>query len=113
MTVFKPDSREAVGMRLAELRKELGMNKAQFADTILVSKQAYGAFENGTRDLTLQAAKKIRRMFGVSLDHLFEGEKRSPLPDEQAIDPLLGAYIARKPKSVQRKILVALKALDI
>lgn len=65
---------EAVAKRLKALRLEQGFNKAEFAREAGISKQAYGAFENAQRALSLEGAQKLHHRFGVSLDHLFLGK---------------------------------------
>ena len=69
------DSREAVAARLVRVRTILGMDKQTFAAKADMSAQAYGAFENCTRDLSLEAAKKLRSTYGLSLEFLYFGNK--------------------------------------
>jgi transcriptional regulator with XRE-family HTH domain len=67
------DSREEVAARLARVREILDLDKQTFAERAGMSPQAYGAFENGTRDLSLEAAKKLRKTYGLSLEFLYFG----------------------------------------
>ncbi|MQY41511.1 helix-turn-helix domain-containing protein [Epibacterium sp. SM1969] len=68
------DDIDAVSARLKRARLILGFEKkTDFADYVGISKQAYGAFENGNRDLTLHAAKKLRKKFGLTLEFLYFG----------------------------------------
>lgn len=69
------DSREAVAARLARVREIIGYDKQTFAERAGMSPQAYGAFENGSRDLSLEAAKKLRKAYGLSLEFLYFGNK--------------------------------------
>lgn len=69
------DSREAVAARLARVREIIGVDKQTFAERAGMSPQAYGAFENGSRDLSLEAAKKLRKAYGLSLEFLYFGNK--------------------------------------
>lgn len=67
------DSIEAVARRLAAVRKALGMDKASFAAKADLTPQVYGPFENGNRPLTLEAARKLRKAYGLSFEFLFFG----------------------------------------
>ena len=69
------DSREAVAARLQRVRDILGLNKREFAASIGVTEQTYNPFETGKRDLSLTAAKLIRKRYGVSLEFLYFGNK--------------------------------------
>lgn len=67
------DSREAVAARLKRVREILGLSKREFAEGAGMSEQAYNPFENARRDLSLNAAKQIRRRYGVSLEFMYFG----------------------------------------
>lgn len=77
------DSREAVAARLVQLREALGLDKQTFAQKARIGKQTYGPFELAQRDLTLNAAKKLRATYGVPLDWLYFGN-RAALPHNLA-----------------------------
>lgn len=68
------DATEAVAARLERIRSILGLSKKEFAEKADISEQAYGAFENGRRDLSLDAAKKLRKTYGLSLEFLYFGK---------------------------------------
>lgn len=68
------DKPEAVAARLQRIRSILGMNKKDFAAKAGMSEQAYGPFENGRRDLTLTAAKKLRKTYRLPLEFLYFGK---------------------------------------
>lgn len=67
------DSREAVGLRLKAAREALGLNKREFAEGAGMSEQNYGPFENGKRDLSLAAAKQLRKIYHLPLDFMYFG----------------------------------------
>lgn len=73
MVIDHGDSREEVAARLARVREVIGLDKQTFAERAGMSPQAYGAFENGARDLSLEAAKKLRKTYGLSLEFLYFG----------------------------------------
>jgi ribosome-binding protein aMBF1 (putative translation factor) len=64
-----------IANRLIRTRLALGFqSQAEFAKAIDLEKNVYNPFERGKRRLTLEAARKIKRRFGVSLDWLFDGD---------------------------------------
>lgn len=67
------DAREAVAARLKRVREITGLSKREFAERAGLSEQAYGPFENGVRDLSLTAAKRLRATYGVSLEFIYFG----------------------------------------
>lgn len=70
---------EEIPQRLVALRKRLGFDKqSDFADALGLGKNVYNPFEKGTRPLTLDVARRIRRRFGVSIDWLLFGDIGQP-----------------------------------
>lgn len=69
------DSREAVCYRLRRLREISGLNKKEYAAKLDMSPQAWGDYENGNRDLPLSVAKKLRKVYGISLEFTYFGNK--------------------------------------
>lgn len=68
------DSRDAVAARLKRIREIFGMKQNEFALNAGIQPQTYGPFETGKRDLTLEAAKKIRARYRVSLEFMYFGK---------------------------------------
>ena len=60
--------------RLRELRAERGWSQAELAERLDVSRQSVNAIETGRYDPSLPLAFKIARMFGQSIEAIFEGE---------------------------------------
>lgn len=69
------DSREAVSGRLRAAREAIGLDQKTFAEQAGLLPQTYGPFETGKRDLTLEAAKKIKKAHGLTLEFMFFGSK--------------------------------------
>lgn len=68
------DSREAVSARLRAVRVDvMGMNKKEFAQRAAISQQYYGEIENCQRDLSIEAAKKLRKVYGLPLEYMYFG----------------------------------------
>lgn len=68
------DNREAVAKRLSAIREILGYNKKEFAERAGLTEQTYGPFENAKRDLSLQAAKMLRKTYGLPLEFIYFGK---------------------------------------
>lgn len=73
MKTIGDDSIEAISERLKRIRKVYNLGKQEFAERAGISPQAYGAFENGRRELSLVAAKKLRNAYKLSLEFLYFG----------------------------------------
>lgn len=67
------DTREAVAARLKAAREALGLQKKEFAEMAGLSMQVYGPFENAVRDLSLTAAKQLRKAHSLPLEFLYFG----------------------------------------
>lgn len=67
------DSREAVAARLKSIRLSLGLNKKEFAERADLTMQTYGPFENRKRELSLIAAKRLRKAYNLPLDFIYFG----------------------------------------
>lgn len=73
------DQREAVAARLCRVREIMGLNKKEFAERADMAEQTYNPFEKSRRDLPLQAAKKLRKTYGLPLEFIYFG-KTDDLP---------------------------------
>jgi len=58
------------GENIVQLRKIRQMTQEELADRIGVSRQAVGKWESGETEPSLDLAKKVAEVFGVSLDEL-------------------------------------------
>lgn len=68
------DNPLAVGARLRRVREILGLDQREFAGKAGLLPQTYGPFELGKRNLTLEAAKKLRKTYSLSLEFMFFGK---------------------------------------
>ena len=59
-----------LGKHLKELRKEKGLTERQLGNLLNFSNQTISAWENGTREPTLDALIAIADIFEVSTDEL-------------------------------------------
>ena len=61
--------------RLRVLRAERGWSQAELGGRIGVSRQAVNAIETGKHDPSLPLAFKLARLFGLSIEEIFEDER--------------------------------------
>ena len=60
--------------RLRVLRAERGWSQAELGGRLGVSRQAVNAIETGKHDPSLPLAFKLARLFGLSIEEIFEDE---------------------------------------
>jgi putative transcriptional regulator len=60
--------------RLKALRAERGWNQAELAERLDVSRQSVNAIETGKYDPSLPLAFKIARLFGQTIEAIFQDE---------------------------------------
>jgi putative transcriptional regulator len=69
-----------VNNRVRELRGEHAWSQADLADRLDVSRQTVNAIETGKYVPSLPLAFKIARLFGLSIESIFEPEPPVTLP---------------------------------
>lgn len=67
--------KEALGIRIRELRNKSGLSQEQFALLIDMDRTYLASVESGRRNISLENIKKIADGFGISLSELFDGIK--------------------------------------
>lgn len=55
---------------LKELREDHKLSQKEIAEKINVTKQAYGNYENGTRNIPIETLIKLADYYKVSLDYI-------------------------------------------
>jgi len=60
--------------RLKDLRSEQGWSQGKLGELLDVSRQTVNAIETGKYDPSLPLAFKIARLFGLSIEEIFEDE---------------------------------------
>lgn len=60
--------------RLRELRAEHRWSQAELAERLDVSRQTVNAIETGRYDPSLPLAFKLARLFGLSIEEIFDDE---------------------------------------
>ena len=61
--------------RLRVLRAERGWSQAELGGRLGVSRQAVNAIETGKHDPSLPLAFKLARLFGMSIEEIFEDDR--------------------------------------
>ena len=72
MTELDPKMR--VGLRIKELRAELGMSQEAFAYPIEMSRTYFAEVETGKRNVSIENIDRIARGLGVSLKEFFNSD---------------------------------------
>lgn len=60
--------------RLKQARLAINPNQSEFAKRAGMTQHRYNQYETGARPLTLDAARKLRDTYGLTLDYLFCGD---------------------------------------
>jgi transcriptional regulator with XRE-family HTH domain len=95
---------DALGQRIADLRKAQELTQAELGALLGVSQQTINSFEKGRRRVPASALPELSRILGVSVENLIGAEpgpaKRGPKPRlQQQLEEL-----SRLPKPKQRFI---------
>lgn len=68
--------KEAVRLRLAELREERGWTQKEVASRLNISQRAYSHYENGSRNISLELLVDIATLYDVGVDFLLADSER-------------------------------------
>jgi len=60
--------------RLRVLRAEKGWSQAELAERLNIARQSVNAIENGKADPSLPLGMRIARLFGLTVEGVFEDE---------------------------------------
>ncbi|MFT3792944.1 MAG: helix-turn-helix transcriptional regulator [Rudaea sp.] len=100
----------ALGQRIAERRKSLGLTQQQLADELGIAQQTLAHYEVGRLRVAAALLPAFSKALGLSLDELFgeaaKAGKRGPAPKLQAQIERIGGL----PRSKQRMLLDMLDA---
>lgn len=59
-------------MRLKELREDSDIKQSQIADLLNIRQNTYSQYENGQRQIPIEALIKVADYFNVSVDYILE-----------------------------------------
>ena len=74
MPITELDPKMRVGLRIKELRAELGMSQEAFAYSIEMSRTYFAEVETGKRNVSIENIDRIARGLGVSLKEFFNSD---------------------------------------
>lgn len=74
MLVERESRPERVGPRVTALRETLGMNKADFADSIGLDRSSLTKIEGGNMGLDIAKGELIAAIYGFGLDFIYRGD---------------------------------------
>jgi transcriptional regulator with XRE-family HTH domain len=103
---------QALGARIARLRKDSQITQVQLAEVLSVSQQTVNAYEMGHRRVPVSALPTLAKALGVSLEELIgqpiaSSRKRGPAPKlQQHIE-----RISQLPKAKQRFVMQVLESV--
>jgi transcriptional regulator with XRE-family HTH domain len=76
---------ERVAMRLQALREAVGLNRADFADSLHINRSSYTLIEDGRKPLNHRMGYDVAVRYGVTMDYLYRGSTSDKdLPDSLA-----------------------------
>lgn len=113
VTVVATDKKfyAALGQRIAERRKMLGLTQQQLGDTLGIAQQTLAHYEVGRLRVAVALLPKLSKVLGLSLDELLDtpqahAAKRGPAPRLQIQIERIGTL----PRSKQRMLIDMLDA---
>ena len=77
-----------INLKLKQVRKNIGLTQAQFADKAGFSRSTISEYENGTRKITLDAIQKIAAATNTSTSDWIEEDSNIDNIDIKAFDGL-------------------------
>lgn len=69
---------EAIGARLAAVRKSLGFTQKQVAHYLGVKREAIAYVESGARQITTTTLTKLADLYGYKVSHFIDDAKEEP-----------------------------------
>ena len=81
-----------LGSNVAKFIKERGMTQSELGERLSVTSQAVSKWEKGLSEPDFETAKKMCRMFEVSMDELF-GMQPQASPSSQAVQPAVQTIV--------------------
>lgn len=98
-----------LGEKIGMLRKKANLSQAEFADKIGVSRDTIGKYERGDIVPTIEKAKKMADVLGVSIDFLASEEEKEETLNHDAVVRI--KELQKLPEQEKNKILDVLDSL--
>jgi transcriptional regulator with XRE-family HTH domain len=74
-------SDQDIARRLVAVREHFRLNQVEFAEKLHIAKNTLNGYEQATRSLTIETARRIHDRFGISTDWLLYGDIGQPSHD--------------------------------
>ncbi len=98
-----------LGEKIGGLRKKVELSQAEFAEKIGVSRDTIGKYERGDIAPTIEKAKKMAEVLGVSIDFLASGEEKEEVLNHDAVVRI--KEIQKLPEPEKNKIFSVIDSL--
>ena len=93
-----------IGQRLKTLRKEKGLTQEQLGERLGVSSRSVSRWENGVNLPDFDLLLELCRLYGVSLDELLKGEKRTVSEETEQALTLAAEYTSEQQRRLIRRL---------
>lgn len=60
----------AISLRLKDIRKKSKMTQTDIAQILGITREAYGMYESGKRQVSIEVLDKLSEYYGLSIDYL-------------------------------------------
>lgn len=87
MSYMTQETRQAIGYRIRQLRKEQGLSQERLALMVGVERAYLAKVELGSRNATIDVLEKIATGLGITLADLFDSPSASPSNQQKTPDP--------------------------
>ena len=98
-----------LGERIGQLKKKKGMSQLDLAGATGISRDAISKYERGEVVPSVEYAKRIADVFGVSLDYLVGGEEKEDILDKETLERIKS--VQQLPDEEKQKIFSVIDAL--
>lgn len=98
-----------LGDKITMLRKQKNISQSELADITKISRDAISKYERGDIVPSVEYAKRIANVLGVSLDFLVSEEAKEEALDKEAVKRI--KEIQKLPQEEQDKLLSVMDAL--
>ena len=125
MAEKKEIDNKAIGQRIRDERKKLGLSREEFAEIIGLSDYYVGQLERGERQMSLPVLVKIANCLHISLDYLIFGKISTAEPSvnephdnytsqsDEELNELLGKCSSKELELIKKLIKVVLPYVNI
>lgn len=100
-------SKNTIGEKISELRKQSGLSQKELADKLCVSNKTVSKWECGNGEPDIGMLKKLSEIFGISIDYLLDNEMVEHEDVTEQIQPETSTTVVSNTKP-NRKYLISI-----